>query len=173
MDVHLAIHLAVHLATHLAIHLANHLATHFPNFNLNNNTVSTLHYRHQGKYDEAVAHHEQALRIYENAFGVNHINCANSINNLGITYRHQGKYDEAVAHYERALKIKENAFGVDYINCVSTIMNIGLFYQSQGQMTLAKNWLLRGYHIFRQNLGELHPDSQKAIRLLQERENAD
>ena len=51
------------------------------------------------------------MRIKEKAFGVDHINTADTINNLGITYKSQGKYDEAIAQYERALKIKEKAGG--------------------------------------------------------------
>ena len=58
-----------------------------------------------GQYDEAIAHYERSLRIKEKAFGVDHINTADTINNLGFTYDSQGKYDEAIAHYERSLRI--------------------------------------------------------------------
>jgi tetratricopeptide (TPR) repeat protein len=47
------------------------------------------------------------LRIKEKAFGVDHINTANVITNLGNTYSRQGKYDEAIPKYERALRIYE------------------------------------------------------------------
>ena len=33
-------------------------------------------YQSQGKYDEAIAQYERALRIFETAFGVDHINTA-------------------------------------------------------------------------------------------------
>ena len=61
------------------------------------------------------------------------MNCANTINNLGITYGHQGKYDQAITHYERALRIKKNAFGVDHINCANTINNLSITYRHQGK----------------------------------------
>ena len=64
----------------------------------------------------------------EKAFGVDHINTADTINNLGSTYDSQGKYDEAIAQYERALRIKEKAFGVDHINTADTINNLGITY---------------------------------------------
>src|SRR5436305_11554752 len=64
-------------------------------------------YASQGKYDGAVAYYERLLRITEKAFGVDHINTASTINNLGLTYDSQGKYDEAIAQYEKALSIPE------------------------------------------------------------------
>ena len=86
-----------------------------------------------GQYDEAITYYERALRIKEKAFGVDHINTANTINNLGSTYDSQGKYDEAIAQYERALRIYEKAFGVDHINTADTINNLGSTYNSQGK----------------------------------------
>ena len=54
-------------------------------------------YNTNGQYDLAIDQYKWALRIYENAFGVDHINTASTINNLGNTYDIQGKYDEAIA----------------------------------------------------------------------------
>ena len=99
---------------------------------------------------------------------MDHINTANTINNLATTYDSQGKYDEAIAQYERALRIKENAFGVDHINTAKTITNIGLFHLSQGRMQLASEYLSRGYSIFQPNLGVTHPLTQKSKFLLAE-----
>src|SRR5207248_845532 len=107
-----------------------------------------------------------ALRIYEKAFGVDHINTADTINNLGNTYAKQGKYDETITEYQWALRIYEKAFGVDHINSACTIMSIGLLFESQGQIKLARSQLLRGYQIFKSNLGELHPHTQKALSQL-------
>ena len=104
---------------------------------------------------------------------MDHINTANTINNLGSTYASQGKYDEAIAHYERALRIKEKAFGVDHINTADTIMNIGLLFKSHGQIKPARSQLLRSYQIFKSNLGELHPHTQKALSQLESREEGD
>ena len=45
-------------------------------------------------------------------------------------------------------------------------MNIGLFYKSQNQVDLAKSLLRRGYEIFLKNLGERHPNTQKAAAIM-------
>jgi tetratricopeptide (TPR) repeat protein len=64
---------------------------------------------------------------------VDHINTANTVNNVGITYHSKGKYDEAIAQYEQALRIYERAFGSDHIRMADTINNIGSVYFAQGK----------------------------------------
>src|SRR5436305_10663306 len=86
-----------------------------------------------GQYTEAIEQYRRSLKIREKAFGVDHINTADTINNLGSTYYRQGKYDEAIEQDERALKIYEKAFGVDHINTADTINNLGITYRHQGK----------------------------------------
>src|SRR5437667_12328743 len=87
--------------------------------------------------------------------------------NIGSTYYSQGMYDEAIAQYERALRIKEKAFGADHINTGDIIFNIGLLFKGQGDSKLARSQLSRAYQIFKTELGELHPHTQKALSILQ------
>src|SRR5579859_4320469 len=86
-----------------------------------------------GEYETACTAYERALRIYEKAFGVDHINTATTINNLGLTFHRQGKHDKAISHYKRVLRIYEKAFGVDHINMANTIMNLGSMDDRQGK----------------------------------------
>ena len=46
-------------------------------------------YDSQGKYDEAIAQYKQALRIKENAFGVDYINTTETIGNIGLFHQSQ------------------------------------------------------------------------------------
>src|SRR5204862_5180822 len=112
-------------------------------------------------------------RICEKAFGVDHINTADTVMGIGLTYDNQGNYDEAITQYQRALRIKEKAFGVDHINAADTIMNIGLLFKSHGQIKPARSQLVRSYQIFKRNLGEIHPHTQKALSQLESREEGD
>ena len=56
------------------------------------------------------------MQIYDNAFGVNHMNAIDSIMRLGCVYENQREYDKAIAQYQQALKIYENACSLDHIN---------------------------------------------------------
>ncbi len=63
-----------------------------------NNLGMTLAGR--GRYDEAIAHYEEALTIRPD--------CELPHNNLGVALADCGRLDEAIAHYQAALKIKPN-----------------------------------------------------------------
>jgi Flp pilus assembly protein TadD len=52
----------------------------------------------QGRFQEAVGHYREALRIRPN-FALTH-------NNLGLALQNLGRLDEAATHYQRALQLK-------------------------------------------------------------------
>ena len=52
-----------------------------------------------------IAHYERALRIKENAFGVDHINTADTIMNIGIFYESQNQVDLAKSSLQRSYEI--------------------------------------------------------------------
>ena len=112
---------------------------------------------------KAIAQYERALRIYKKAFGVNHINTADTIHNLGNTYDSQGKYDEAIAQYERALRIYEKAFGVDHINTANTINNLGITYRHQGKYDEEIAQYERALRIKEKAFGVDHINTAKTI----------
>ena len=85
---------------------------------------------------------------------------------LASFLHNNGEYKAASTRYERALRIKEKAFGVDHIHTANTIMNIGIFLQGQGELQNAKQQYVRGYWIFHNNLGPLHPNTLRAKSLL-------
>jgi protein O-mannosyl-transferase len=66
------------------------------NFRIHDNLGSAL--IHRGKYEEAIAHYNEALRIKPDDLGAHY--------GLGNALIHQRKYDEAIVHYTEALRIK-------------------------------------------------------------------
>src|SRR5438045_7103949 len=71
------------------------------------NTIMNLGstYHSQGKYDKAIAQYERALRIFETAFGVDHINSASTLHNIGLTYKNMGDWTSAKSYFERAASL--------------------------------------------------------------------
>ncbi len=57
--------------------------------------------------------HKRGLQIRESQLGPDHLDVANSLDNLARLYQDQGRIDEAKALYERALAINERALGHD------------------------------------------------------------
>jgi tetratricopeptide (TPR) repeat protein len=96
------------------------------------NEIGTYELRH-GNHQSAETLFSDSLSISEEIFGVNDVDTAQLIHNLGLVYDEQGKYNEAITQYQRALRIKEKAFGVDHINTANTINNLGMTIRHQGK----------------------------------------
>jgi tetratricopeptide (TPR) repeat protein len=125
-------------------------------------SLALFFYRY-GQYDKAFGHYENLLRNIEKVFGVDHINTAYTISNLGSTYSSQGKYDEAIAHYERSLRIEEKSFGVDHINTADTINNLGNTYYRQGKYDEAIAHYERSLRINEKAFGVDHMHTARTI----------
>ena len=76
----------------------------------------------QAEYAEAEKQLEAALKEAE-AFGLDDVRLATSLNNLAALYHAQGKYAEAEPLYQRALAIWEKALGPDHPNVAVSLEN--------------------------------------------------
>jgi tetratricopeptide (TPR) repeat protein len=127
----------------------------------------------QGKYDEAIPHFNEALRINpnyavaHNSLGTVFLNqgkyqeasdqykealriypdYAEARNNLGTVFLNQGKYQDATDQYKEALRIKPD-------NAIARI-NLGIAYLGIGD----RNQALKEYEI----LKTMNPDSANAL----------
>jgi tetratricopeptide (TPR) repeat protein len=100
----------------------------------------------RGRYVEAEPLFNLALAIYKRAEGPEHLNLANTLNNLGRLYRAQGRYVEAEPLCERAVSIREKALGPEDPLVAASLNNLAELYRAQGQYTKAEP-------IFRRALG--------------------
>ena len=91
-----------------------------------------LVYDYQGKYAEAERLHKRALAIKEQAFGENHPDLADSLNNLAGVYNAQSKYAEAEGLYQRALAIYEAKLSKDHPSVARILNNLGNLHGAAG-----------------------------------------
>ena len=77
----------------------------------------------QAEYAEAEKQLEAALKETE-AFGLDDVRLATSLNNLAALYHAQGKYAEAEPLYQRALAIREKAFGPEHPDVATSLNNL-------------------------------------------------
>ena len=89
-------------------------------------------YCEQGKYGEAEALYERALKISEEKQGRDHPSTANTLNDLAGLCKRQGRYTEAELLYERALRIREEKPGPNHPDTAETLNDLAGLYKKQG-----------------------------------------
>jgi tetratricopeptide (TPR) repeat protein len=117
-----------------------------------NGRVASLY--QQGRYAEAAAVAQEALRIAEAQAGPAHPEVALNLNNLGLIYRAQGRYAEAEPLYKRALAIWEKALGPEHPDVASVLNNLAGLHRAQGKYAQAEPLDKRALEIWTKTLGQ-------------------
>jgi tetratricopeptide (TPR) repeat protein len=65
----------------------------------------------KGELEEALAHQQRALALFEAALGPDQPDLADLLHNMGTVLLRQGKWDDALTHLRRARALREQAFG--------------------------------------------------------------
>jgi len=117
----------------------------------------------QGKYVEAEPLYLQALKIYQDVHGENHVDVAATLNNLGVLHRMHGQYTQAEPLLVRALEIKERVHGPDHPDVALSLHNLGQLYIAQGQPEKAEPLYRRALAIREQAFGPTHGEVAKSL----------
>ena len=122
--------------------------------------------RAQGRYQEALPFAEEALRLSEQEFGLDHPNVATSLNNLAVLYKSQGRYADAEPLHQRALAIRETALGPEHPLAAQSLNNLAGLYQAQGRYAEAEPLYQSSLVIWQKALGPEHPDVAMSLNNL-------
>jgi len=112
----------------------------------------------QGKYAEAITSAERALAIREKFLGENHIEVADTLNELATMHYRRGDYAQAERLFQRALAISEKVLGEDHPEVARPLNNLAFIYQTRGDSKRAAPLLRRSLAIREKALGPQHPD---------------
>ena len=116
-----------------------------------------------GKYNEAIPLAERALSIYENVFGNNHPDVADTLNNLAGLYEAMGEYKQVLPLYERALSIDEFVFGNNHPEVAITLSNLAGLYKAIGEYEQARPLYDRALSIYDDGGGNNYPEVAAAL----------
>ncbi len=112
----------------------------------------------RARFVEAEELCKQSLEIREKTLGQDHLDVADSLNNLGVLYHDQGKYDEAEQLHKRALEIRKKVLKPDHPDVANNLNNLALLYHKQGKYIKAKPFYIQAIKITEKSLGQNHPD---------------
>jgi tetratricopeptide (TPR) repeat protein len=100
---------------------------------------------------------EQALAIFEAAYGPDQPEVARSLGNLGNVLQQLGELDAARAAQERALAVFEAAYGPDHPDVARALTNLGNVLQRLGELDAARAALERALAVKEAAYGPDHP----------------
>jgi CHAT domain-containing protein/tetratricopeptide (TPR) repeat protein len=110
-----------------------------------------------GRYAEATAAAEHAVKLAERQFGSDHPLVGTSLSNLASLYNRQGRYSEAEPLYKRALSIAEKTLGANNPTVGIRLNNIAELYKAQGRYVEAEPLLKQSLVIVEKAYGPDHP----------------
>ena len=124
---------------------------------LNAMLKTSQEFRARGDLAAAEAEAKRLEQVVVAKFGMDHVNYAIALNNLGMVYRHQGKYAEVDPLFQRALAIRESKLGKDHPEVANSLNNLALVYSDQGKYAEAIPLYQRALAIAETKLGKDHP----------------
>ncbi|AFZ48869.1 tetratricopeptide repeat protein [Dactylococcopsis salina] len=120
----------------------------------------------EGKYAEAIPLAEQALTLYKEAVGEDHLAVAQTLNNLAVLYENQGRYSEVEPLYQQALAIQKRALGDDHPNVASSLNNLAGLYYRQGRYSEAEPLFKQALAMHKRLFPDDHPNVATSLNNL-------
>jgi tetratricopeptide (TPR) repeat protein len=111
----------------------------------------------EGHAAEAVAHHQRAVSLLEQAYGARAPRLAVALNNLAGDFSDVGRDAEALHPYERALAIREEALGAEHPDVGTALLNLAGVEASLGRGGASLEHFRRGCALVEHGLGASHP----------------
>ncbi len=111
-----------------------------------------------GDNTKAQNFYEQALAVTRKAFGQEHRNVAEILNNLAFLYDAQGNFGRAEELLQQALRIWHATLGEDHPDIASTLNNLGTIYYDSGDYVRAEHFIRRALEMRRKAFGSTHLD---------------
>ena len=122
----------------------------------------------QGKYKEATAVAEKALKLAERTLDKWHFDTLTSINNLAFIYKSQGRFSEAEPLYRRALEGFEQTLGKEHPSTLVTLDNLAELHRALGRYSEAEPLYRRALEAKERALGKEHPSTLATVNNLAE-----
>lgn len=129
-----------------------------------NNLAAIRH--SEGKFEAAMALHEEALALRLDALGAQHPTVASSMGNVAVMHSELGDYEKAAKLHEGALAIYESTLGSDHPSVASSLNNLANVYESLGRREEARGLYERALTIKEESLGRMHTSVAASVNNL-------
>jgi CHAT domain-containing protein/tetratricopeptide (TPR) repeat protein len=114
--------------------------------------------KEQGNFQDAVRLARERVAQSENESGLDHLQTAIWLNQLGQLHSLLADYDQAEQAYLRSLEIKQKAKRPSNLNIAVSLLNLGDLYVIKGDYARAEPLLQQARELREKALGVNHPD---------------
>jgi serine/threonine protein kinase/tetratricopeptide (TPR) repeat protein len=121
------------------------------------NTIGQV-YLALGGYEKAGAMHREALAMRRKLLGKEHVDVAESLNNLAVVFERQGKPVEAEPMHREALAMQRKLLGNEHPAVADSLDNLANALYRQGKLTEAEATHREALAMRRKLFGNEHPD---------------
>ena len=121
---------------------------------------------HAGKYDESLPLAERALQLRERLLGPDHLDVADSLNDLALLHWERGEYTKAEPLFQRVVAICEKLRGAEHPDVATALSNLAVLYSDQGEHAKAEPLLQRALTITEKAMGPEHSSARMERFLL-------
>ena len=116
------------------------------------------------KYKDAERMFKNSIRIKKGAFGENHLETAESFNNLADLYKKQTtQIKEAEKLFKKSLKIKEKVLGSEHLDTIKNMNSLSRFYEDQARFSEGIEISKRALILCDKVLGSQHPETASCL----------
>lgn len=110
-----------------------------------------------GNIKQALTYYKKALKIREKTLGPDHLDTANSYNNIGIVNAHLNRNSDSLIYFKKALKIYEKKLGTTHPVVASIYNSIGMVYNNLKEFEKALKSHDKAFKVYCESLGYEHP----------------
>lgn len=110
-----------------------------------------------GEQQEACAHYERALGMFERTYGSIHGTVGMALNNVGSCLSLRSEHEEALAMHRRALEVKQAALADCRVDCGYSLVNLGDVLLALQRPEEALREHEKGLASWSEGLGPAHP----------------
>jgi len=118
-----------------------------------------------GKFDQAEPHGKQALDIWKQVYGPNHLVIASTLDSLAAAYNKQGRKDDAERLFKRSLKIRIKRRGPKAAIVATSLNNLANHYRLK-KPGEAERLYLQALAIREKTFGSNHLKTSQILRNL-------
>jgi len=130
-----------------------------PDIGMRYNNIGSI-YDDMGKLDQAFDMYNYALKKLLAIYGELHPRIATILNNIASVHLKRNEFALALKLMTRVVSIEETVFGKYNSDVAISYANISAIYAANGEYSFAVEYANRAYLIFKEKLGEEHPNTK-------------